>query len=480
MIQKVMSVGALALMTAASAKPAEDQFTELPVVGNMTTESYSGFLPVSDSKALHYMFLESQNDPVNDPVIMWFNGGPGCSSLLGAFQELGPYLVNDELVPPVQPNEWSWNKNASLLFVESPAGVGFSVANTTGDRSTNDYRQSQDAMTALNAWFGKFPEYQDHKWFVAGESYGGIYVPWMAWQIYQNNLQFNTTGEGKKINLQGFMVGNGATNWDFDVSPSFPETLYNFNIIPSQLLKQFNDLNCTYYFNDFRNHSGPSECAPLWEIMDNESNKSLTKDLNWYDLYRTDAAPITQKDRSDFGETIIGGEKRTYKRGMRMSEYTPWLKTAMKKNAIKDIVKNDLLSDWLNTQETRDALHIPNYVPTWSMCWNDTFSYQIENEASMWIYKVLQMNGIRMMHYSGDTDGAVPTYGTKRWIEQLNWPIKEAWKQWRTDGQVTGFVQQYFGLDFVTVKGVGHMAPQWAPKPVFEMINNWVSGKPWA
>ena len=163
-----------------------------------------------------------------------------------------------------------------------------------------------------------------------------------------------------------------------------------------------------------------------------------------------------------------------------MSEYTPWLKTATKKNAIKDVVMNDLLSDWINQAETRAALHIPNYVPTWSMCWGEEFSYQIEQEASMWIYKVLQMNGIRMMHYSGDTDGAVPTYGTKRWIESLNWPVKEEWKQWRTDGQVSGFVQQYHGLDFVTVKGVGHMAPQWAKKPVFEMIMNWVAGGAWA
>ena len=167
----------------------------------MLTNSYSGYLPVTDTKSLHYMFYESQNDPLTDPVIMWFNGGPGCSSLLGAFTELGPYIVDEELTPPVQNNTWSWNKNASLLFLESPAGVGFSVANTTGDKSTNDYRQSQDAMTALRGWFGKFPEYQNHQWFVSGESYGGIYVPWMAWQIYQSNLQFNTTGEGALINL---------------------------------------------------------------------------------------------------------------------------------------------------------------------------------------------------------------------------------------------------------------------------------------
>jgi len=72
---------------------------------------------------------------------------------------------------------------------------------------------------------------------------------------------------------------------------------------------------------------------------------------------------------------------------------------------------------------------------------------------------VLKDNGIKMMHYSGDTDGAVTTYGTKRWIKTLGWEVKSAWRPWKTDAQVSGFIEEYDGLDFVTVKGVGHMAP---------------------
>jgi carboxypeptidase C (cathepsin A) len=127
------------------------------------------------------MFYESRNDPVNDPIIMWFNGGPGCSSLLGAFQELGPYVVDDELSPTHQVNPYSWNNNASLLFMESPAGVGYSIANLSTDYPTNDYRQSEDAIKALLDWFSKFPEYKPNGFYISGESYGGIYVPWMAW-----------------------------------------------------------------------------------------------------------------------------------------------------------------------------------------------------------------------------------------------------------------------------------------------------------
>lgn len=92
----------------------------------------------------------------------------------------------------------------------------------------------------------------------------------------------------------------------------------------------------------------------------------------------------------------------------------------------------------------------------------------------MWIYPIMKANGARMMFYSGDTDGAVPTFGSKRWIRELNWPIKEDWTAWYSDSQVAGFYERYEGLDFVTVKGVGHMCPQYARKQVTGMITDWM------
>ena len=91
----------------------------------------------------------------------------------------------------------------------------------------------------------------------------------------------------------------------------------------------------------------------------------------------------------------------------------------------------------------------------------------------MWIYQILQ-GKYRLMFYSGDTDGAVSTYGSKEWIKELNWGVKEAWRPWYVNGQVAGYVEAYDGLDFVTVKGVGHMAPQWARKPVNDLITHWI------
>jgi len=49
------------------------------------------------------------------------------------------------------------------------------------------------------------------------------------------------------MNLAGMMVGNGCTNWDVDTSPSLPETLFNFQIIPRRILDTYQENNCLFY-----------------------------------------------------------------------------------------------------------------------------------------------------------------------------------------------------------------------------------------
>jgi len=62
----------------------------------MPTTSYSGYLDVTATKSLHYMFVEAEQNATSAPVVIWFNGGPGCSSLLGFFQEHGPWVIEDD------------------------------------------------------------------------------------------------------------------------------------------------------------------------------------------------------------------------------------------------------------------------------------------------------------------------------------------------------------------------------------------------
>lgn len=104
----------------------------------METNSYSGYLKVSDTKSLHYVFVESMDKPDTDPVVIWFNGGPGCSSMLAFMQEHGPYVIDDG-ENTLKKNPFPWNMRANMLYIESPAGVGYSKADKdNGDLTQND------------------------------------------------------------------------------------------------------------------------------------------------------------------------------------------------------------------------------------------------------------------------------------------------------------------------------------------------------
>lgn len=130
------------------AAPLVDKMSNLPDAPAFTTETYSGFLKVTDTKSLHYVFAESESDPANDPVVIWFNGGPGCSSMLAFMQENGPLAIDDG-EDFIKTNPYPWNTRMNMLWIESPAGVGFSYAGTEQDLQTNDMVQSQDALAAL-------------------------------------------------------------------------------------------------------------------------------------------------------------------------------------------------------------------------------------------------------------------------------------------------------------------------------------------
>jgi cathepsin A (carboxypeptidase C) len=73
---------------------------------------FSGFLEASATHRLHYWFVESQGNPEKDPLIFWFNGGPGCSSLDGLLNEMGPYEAHENGAD-LRENPYAWNKVSS-------------------------------------------------------------------------------------------------------------------------------------------------------------------------------------------------------------------------------------------------------------------------------------------------------------------------------------------------------------------------------
>lgn len=92
-------------------------------LGIDTVKQWSGYMDYKDSKHFFYWFFESRNDPANDPIILWLNGGPGCSSFTGLLFELGPSSIGADMKPIHNP--YSWNNNASMIFLEQPLESAF-------------------------------------------------------------------------------------------------------------------------------------------------------------------------------------------------------------------------------------------------------------------------------------------------------------------------------------------------------------------
>ncbi|EPQ27794.1 uncharacterized protein PFL1_04539 [Pseudozyma flocculosa PF-1] len=192
-----------------------------------TVTSWSGYIDTLDGKSLFFYFFESRNDPKRDPVVLWTNGGPGCSSSLGLFQEHGPCriperggVVSDG--PPINGTQWhpqSWNSRANMIYIDQPVGVGFSYSRY-GVHSFNTEDAAKDIYRFLRIFFSAFDRFRDNDFHLSGESYGGRYIPVFASEVEDRNAHIRHAARkaGKKprrdelINLKSIIVGNGLTD----------------------------------------------------------------------------------------------------------------------------------------------------------------------------------------------------------------------------------------------------------------------------
>lgn len=137
--------------------------------------AYTGYLNTSSAlRRLHYIYMPSEKgDDNTDPITLWMNGGPGCASKLGFIQEIAPYYL--ELGKPyskgdnLTANNYSWTLISNLLFIDSPAGVGFSI-NNDPDYKYNDENSAKDMLDALLFFFQKddFKSLKGRPLYIAG------------------------------------------------------------------------------------------------------------------------------------------------------------------------------------------------------------------------------------------------------------------------------------------------------------------------
>lgn len=201
------------------------------------------------------------------------------------------------------------------------------------------------------------------------------------------------------------------------------------------------------------------ECRGYWQELN-----ALTSDINIYNTYGTCYG--TSEDPQLISTNSDNGFKKA-KKGFTAKDYTPW-RFPKDNDESNDDPADSLppclygvpVVDYMNRDDVRRALHIPDGVQDWEMCTSaSNWHYIDEPRGSQWAYEELA-GKIRMLHYSGDTDGSVPTIGTRAWIDSLGWNTTEAWRPFFVDEQVGGYVQTWEDtLTLGTVHGAGHMAP---------------------
>eukprot|EP00960_Hanusia_phi_P026750 746431-Hanusia_phi.AAC.5 len=103
-------------------------------------------VPLLATKMYFFWFFESRSSPATDPVILWMTGGPGCSSAIALFRENGPCSIEEDLT--TKKNPFSWNSNASILYIDQPAGTGFSYGEDS-DFDHNEDEVSRDMRSFL-------------------------------------------------------------------------------------------------------------------------------------------------------------------------------------------------------------------------------------------------------------------------------------------------------------------------------------------
>eukprot|EP01034_Spumella_vulgaris_P031226 gene31226-38586_t len=433
-----------------------DKVTSLPGFKDLPVGALSG-----GKGQLHYWFIESTNKPSEDPVVLWLNGGPGSSSLIGLLTENGQIVTDDRSltekvdgVPQVFLNPYSWTNLANVLYLETPKGVGFSYCEgvtKSADCINTDESTAQDAYEFLVNFFKAYPEYLGNKFYITGESYAGIYIPMMIEQIDLDVL-------GAKLNFIGAAIGNGC--WGNTVGTcafSSPEA--------QQIHADF------YYGHSMYSQELRADLVAAcgdWKKLSPACLKQLAlveEQIGQFDVYNIydecgadERRRLTSAPRPTLGAihnimsqstvTVESADSFSVSAGysQALNDYTCGAETAM--------------DAWLADPSVVAALHVKAGTPG--------MTYQKTATDLRPLYTSL-INKHQILIYAGDTDGCVPHNGIETWTRGLNFTKTDDWHQWLSKPDQThnlhkaGYAITYDKFQYITVEGAGHMVPQFQP-----------------
>ncbi|QHO58241.1 hypothetical protein HN51_012703 [Arachis hypogaea] len=429
-----------------------DRISHLPGQPHVGFQQFSGYITVDEKKhkALFYYFVESEADPASKPLVLWLNGGPGCSSLgVGAFSENGPFRPDGEAL--VQ-NEYSWNKVANMLYLETPAGVGFSYAKGSSSYiRVNDETTARDNLVFLQRWFDKFPQFKHRDLFVTGESYAGHYVPQLA------KLMTEINKKEKIFNLKGIALGNPLVEYATDFN-SRAEFFWSHGLISDSTYEMFTtDCNYSRYVSEYYRDSVSPICSKVMSQVSKETSKFVDK----YDVTL---------------DVCISSV---------LSQSKVICPQTQKENESIDVCVDDKVTNYLNRRDVQQVLHAKLIgVRKWDVCSN-ILDYDMLNleVPTLPVVGALLKAGVRVLIYSGDQDSVIPLTGSRTLVQKLSKQFglntTVPYRVWFEGQQVGGWTQVYGNiLSFATIRGASHEAPFSQPERSLVLVKSFLEDKP--
>lgn len=405
----------------------------------------AGYLTVEDDQHFFFYFFSSRSDPEHDPLILWLNGGPGCSSMTGLFMELGPCRVKGNTTVR---NDYSWNSNANIIFLDQPLNVGFSYSESRNPSSTK--MASEDVYAFLQLFLNKYGGFEKNLFYITGESYAGHYIPSMAYMIHSKNKEIENQEvnvQNLYINLRGIAIGNGLTDplTQYEYYPAMAcDTKYGpvlSNEECSAMARSFP--TCAKLIKSCYSWKSPLSCVPASLYCNNAMYSSYTKKgLNPYDVR----------------------------------------KKCEGANLCYPIIEE--IDAYLNRPDVQDALNVDRAYTSCNMKINRDFlmggDWMLPFQDFL---KPLLDDGINILVYAGDADFICNWIGNKAWTMKLEWSGQEEFnkaqdKPWyNSAGEEVGEYKVHENFAFLRVYEAGHMVPYDQGSNALEMINTFIAHK---